>query len=200
MIKIDMHIHTVKSGDSKVTEKDVFEKIKKGIINCAIITEHNIFEKPGKYPIFFGEEIKTSKGDIIAIGITEEILPGLTPEETIELIHEQGGLAIAAHPYYPFFNKGLGKRIETLNIDAVEVFNSRNTSKADRKAMRTALMRNLIMTAGSDAHKKEEIGNAFVLSKEDITSIDDIIKGLKKRSFIPMLKKRSRIYSMIKFL
>lgn len=200
MIKIDMHVHTVKSGDSKITEKDILEKIKNRIIDCVVVTEHNTFQHPGKYPIFFGEEIKTNKGDIIAIGINEEIQKGMSPEETIDKIHEQGGLAIAPHPYYPFFKKGLGKLVETLEIDGIEVFNSRNTSKADRKAMRTALTRNLITTAGSDAHKKEEIGSAFVLSNEEINTIDDIIRGLKRKMFIPMLKNRLHIYRIINFL
>jgi predicted metal-dependent phosphoesterase TrpH len=32
----------------------------------------------------------------------EEVVPaGLPPAQTIELIHDQGGLAVAAHPFHP---------------------------------------------------------------------------------------------------
>lgn len=37
---------------------------------------------------------------IVAVDITEPIDPNLPPQEIIQQIHKQGGLAIAAHPYY----------------------------------------------------------------------------------------------------
>lgn len=37
-------------------------------------------------------EVSTTKGHIVALGISEEIPKKISPEETIELIRVQGGL------------------------------------------------------------------------------------------------------------
>ena len=195
-----MHVHTVNSGDSKIRIEDIHQKINEGIVDCVVVTEHNLFENEGRYPIFYGEEIKTTKGDIIAMGISEQIQPYLSPEETLDLIHEQGGIGIAPHPFYPFLKKGLDELVKKLPIDAIEVFNSRNTKKADRKALELALARNLPATAGSDAHRKSEIGNAYVIVDYNVQSIDDLIKLIKKGKTAPVIKKRSGIYSISRFL
>lgn len=49
--------------------------------------------------ILQGVELKTSEGDIIAIGIEKNIPSMKNPYETIELIREQDGIAIVPHPF-----------------------------------------------------------------------------------------------------
>ena len=49
-----------------------------------------------------GEEISTLNGHLIGLFLEELVPPGLTAHETIERIHDQGGLAVAAHPSIPF--------------------------------------------------------------------------------------------------
>ncbi len=39
------------------------------------------------------------KGHIVALGITEEVEMGKSPENTIEQIRSQGGIAIVPHPF-----------------------------------------------------------------------------------------------------
>src|SRR5690606_35351365 len=46
-----------------------------------------------------GMEISTSKGHILAYGIREVVPSKMTPEATVDAIHQQGGIAVAAHPY-----------------------------------------------------------------------------------------------------
>jgi len=47
-----------------------------------------------------GIEISTCKGHIIAYGVTDgEFEMGLTPKETVDVIHRRGGIAVPAHPF-----------------------------------------------------------------------------------------------------
>jgi hypothetical protein len=55
--------------------------------------------------------------------------PGLSAESTIELIHAQGGLAVAAHPFHPVRgvargHRTLGAMVPDLALDALEVVNN----------------------------------------------------------------------------
>ncbi len=43
--------------------------------------------------------------------------------EALDLIHEQGGIAAAAHPFSPYCHS-LETRIHDLKLDGVEVFNA----------------------------------------------------------------------------
>ena len=112
--------------------RNILKVAKKKGIDIIAITDHNTIkggvetkkvEKEFGIEVIIGSEIMTTEGEIIGLFLNEEIPKGLTPEETIELIKEQGGLAIAPHPYSPIC-KALGDRIFDLNLDGVEVFNA----------------------------------------------------------------------------
>ena len=53
------------------------------------------------FGLVVGEEITTRRGHVLALFITERI-PALRPlDETLERIHDQGGIAIAPHSLAP---------------------------------------------------------------------------------------------------
>ncbi len=61
------------------------------------------------FDLVVGEEITTRRGHVLALFL-EERIPALRPlAETLERIHDQGGLAIAAHPLAPL-TPSLGRR------------------------------------------------------------------------------------------
>ncbi|MBN2330203.1 MAG: PHP domain-containing protein, partial [Candidatus Aenigmarchaeota archaeon] len=66
-------------------------------------------------------EVSTLSGHLIALGISEQVKSGLTLEETIDLVHDQGGITVAPHPLDV---REEGIRKEFHKADAVEVFNS----------------------------------------------------------------------------
>ncbi|KPQ44616.1 MAG: isoleucyl-tRNA synthetase [Candidatus Methanoperedens nitroreducens] len=70
-----------------------------------------------------GEEISSADGEILALFIQEKIKPMLDAPLTIDLIHDRGGVAVAAHPFSPQCHS-LGKKICHLKLDGVEVFNA----------------------------------------------------------------------------
>ncbi|MBI2971894.1 MAG: PHP domain-containing protein [Candidatus Aenigmarchaeota archaeon] len=123
-----------------------------------------------------GEEVSSANGHVLAIGIQETVPPGLTVWETVDRIREQGGIAIAAHP---FDIKKEGVRYLARNCDAVEVFNPLNAERiGNDKARAFAEKHRMPMTAGSDAHTIDMLGYGMVRVQAHDT--EDVLKAINK--------------------
>lgn len=201
-LKIDLHVHTCYSGDSNIYLMDLFAEIKRKGLDGVAITDHDTVEgsleackivldlEPEHRPIVIpGIEVSTERGHIIGLNVTEPIPKGLTVEETVERIHEAGGIAVAAHPQ-TFFKDGIGlnPRILSLGLDAIEVINSslfpfKPLVKACEKF---AKQHNLPQTAGSDSHIKEAVGLAYTLIETERESVDSIIETIKRGLTTPL--------------
>ena len=117
--------------------------------------------------VVVGEEISTLNGHLLGLYLEERVPPGLAALETIGLIHAQGGLAVAAHPFHPIRGSARGHRtiaqlIPDLPLDAVEIVNNAGVFSWLYDAW--AALRNvewaLPVTAGSDAHDVWYVGSA----------------------------------------
>lgn len=190
-MKFELHCHSHYSKGSKIpwegiaSPRDIIRFAKKNGLSGVAITDHDTIQswkeaasEARKLGIIFiqGEEISTANGHTIALGINEPIPSGLSVEETVEKIHEQGGLAVAPHP---FDLKGDGLKNKMEKTDVIEVFNALNIDKISNwftgiKAKN--LGKPLI--SGSDAHTKETIGLASnVIEAHDV---DSLIKQIKR--------------------
>jgi len=186
-MKIDMHIHTKYSYDSDLEPKIIVKLAKIRGLNGVAITDHNTLEgiekmKKLKFDFLLvqGCEIKTTSGEILAYGIQEEIEKELSFEETLDRVHEQGGIAIAPHPF-DIFRRNFGENLKE-GIDGVEIFNARCTfDQFNRLAFLEAKKRKLAFTAGSDAHLASEIGNAYTIFNSNVSEEDEILKLIRKR-------------------
>jgi predicted metal-dependent phosphoesterase TrpH len=97
--------------------------------------------------------------------LTETIPSGLSLEESIKRIKDQGGLFCAQHPFDRIRPDSLKADVmdEIVNqIDVVEVFNARNLLDSSHQALAFSQSHHLPGIAGSDAHAAYEIGNAYV--------------------------------------
>jgi len=192
-MKIDLHCHTIYSKhffwgfDSLNTPEEMIKAaIKKGLTGLAI-TDHNnvkgslealkIAKKYKGFKIITGSEIKTKSGEIIGLGIKENVPIFLNLDETIEKIHELGGIAVAPHPFGKYFFR---KCVEdnAKKADAIEVFNATLTKAANKRALILSEEYKTGKTAGSDAHSINEVGNAGIICSEN--PLDDIVKGKVK--------------------
>jgi len=186
-MKIDCHCHTIYSKhwfwgfDAINTPLEMIKAaIKKGM-NGLAITDHNtikgslVGKKVAKrfknFIIITGSEIKTKGGEIIGLDIKEDVPINLSIEETIERIHDLGGIAIAPHPFGSYiFRRCTGKNAE--KADAIEIYNSTLTKKQNNKALLLAKKIKKPFTAGSDAHSAVEVGNAgIIINGNPINSI-----------------------------
>ena len=118
-------------------------------------------------PVIVGEEIRTQRGEIIGLFLCEEVSPGLTPQETVRCIHQQGGLVYVPHPLDRARQGsalGFGALMEIIEfVDIIEALNARVHFPPDNAcAARLAECYSLCRGAGSDAHQGSEIGHACV--------------------------------------
>ena len=171
-MKVDMHVHTCYSKDATLSPETIMESCRRRGLDGVAITDHNTIagalalKEIAPFLVIVGEEIDTTKGEILGLFLKEEIPGGLTPEEAMARIREQGGLVGVPHPLDRLRRSAM-RQVALLDIldelDFLEGFNSRVSFSSDnRKAQALAQARGLPMTAGSDAHIAYEIGRAYV--------------------------------------
>jgi predicted metal-dependent phosphoesterase TrpH len=117
------------------------------------------------------------------LNVRKVIPKGMSIQETVDYIHDEGGLAVACHPF-AWFKGSLGDNI-TDNFDAIETINSSAFpfGSCTKKATETAERLNLAQIGGTDAHIPQSIGLAYAVLEAELT-IEDVIKAiLEKRSF-----------------
>ncbi len=187
----ETHCHTVYSNraprrfDALNTPRQLIETaIKKGL-GGIIITDHDtvagglvgerISRNYGNFKVIPGAEITSSSGHILAIGIRFNVPKGLSVEETVDKIHDLGGIAVASHPFAGGRRPSL--REECLKADGVEVFNANNRYDANHNALLLAKAHQSRMTAGSDAHWARNLGYAGIICDDPM---EDIRRGHTK--------------------
>lgn len=189
-LKIDLHVHTRYSYDSTITLDEIVAYSQKRGLDGVAITDHDVVEgalklvqKVKELVVIPGVEVTTSRGHVLALNITRPIPTELSPLETIQMIHEAGGIAVAAHP--TVFYKGLRGQVNS-NFDAVEVVNASAfpfflSTYLSRKL---ALRLDLPQTAGSDAHYASEIGFAYTVVDAE-PEVDELVHAIRNGATVP---------------
>lgn len=169
--QVELHSHTLWSKDCVVSFDAIIRLCQQRGIDRIAITDHNTadgalaMQKLAPDLVIVGEEIMTDRGEILGYFMQESIPPGLTPDETIRRLREQGAVISVSHPF-DRLRKGAWHEEDLLRIidqvDAIEVFNARCMYADDNvKAMQFAQKHQLTGTVGSDAHSRIEYGRAL---------------------------------------
>ena len=173
MLNLEYHCHTNASKDSLTEPADLIRAARRRGLDRVVVTDHNSIagakaaQALDPELIIVGEEIMTTKGEILAAFVREEIPAGLTPLETIRILKEQGAFISVSHPFDEW-RKGGWKEADLLEIipfvDAIEVFNSRCMDpNFNHRAKAFAEKHYLAGTVGSDAHGVIELGRSVVM-------------------------------------
>ena len=190
MLKMDSHIHSEYSSDSHSKIDDILKVAKKEKIDVIAISDHNtvdgtdeVLKKTRNTDILAipSIEISSSKGHIIGFGCEETIPRDLSPQDTIDRIHDLGGLAIIPHPFC-FYRHGLlhNTDYKDLKIDAIETKNARFVvGYCNNKAKNLSKNENFPALGASDAHYYKFVGDCFSLVEAE-KDIDSIMKAIKK--------------------
>jgi predicted metal-dependent phosphoesterase TrpH len=181
-IKFETHCHSDRSKDSLNRIADLIRVAKKKNISRLAITDHNridgaiLAKEMAPDLIIVGEEILTTKGELLAFFVKELVPSGLSPIEAIERLREQNAFISVSHPFDMLRS---GWKIADLKlispfVDAIEIFNARCFSKRiNEQAVQFAKENNLNGTVGSDAHTLPEVGKA-VLSIPEFFDADTL--------------------------
>jgi len=212
MISVEFHCHTHASKDSLTRPADVIAVARRKGIDRVVITDHNSIKGAHEAKaidpelIIVGEEIMTTKGEILAAFVTDEIPPYLSPQETIKRLKEQGAFISVSHPFDELRKGGWmeGDLLEILpDVDAIEVYNSRcMLPRFNRRAGLFAQTNNIAGTVGSDAHASFEVGRSLLLL-DQFTGPDEmrnvIRRGIPKVKWSPpWFHLTSRYASLVK--
>jgi hypothetical protein len=171
--RVELHSHSCWSKDCVVSFETILRICEQRGIDKIAITDHNTadgaLELHARAPqrIIVGEEIMTTKGELLAYFVKETVPPGLSPDETIKRLRDQGAIISVAHPF-DRLRKGAWELPDLLaivdQVDALEVFNARCVFAEDnRKALAFAQEQGKPGTVGSDAHSRVEYGRAVDL-------------------------------------
>lgn len=173
MMRVELHCHTVHSSDSLVNPSDLLRRARRRGLDRVAITDHGrisgALAATALDPelVIVGEEIMTSRGELLAFFLQEEVPRGLEPAQAIARLRDQGAFISVSHPFDSNRN-GAWDEGDLLKIaglvDAIEVFNARCiTPEPNKRAQAFADEHGLLGTAGSDAHSLGEIGRAVMI-------------------------------------
>ena len=188
-LRIDFHLHTWYSRDGIDPPDLVLRAAAAKQLYAIAITDHNTVrgvkrakERNSSVLVIPGIEVDAKEGHIIGLGISTEIKPWQTAVETIESIKDAGGIALLPHPF-DYIRRGVGGMARWLQADAIEVFNAKiNTPFSNALASRLAKTKDCSITAGSDAHLAEDVGDAHVIIEErGEPSVDSILSMLSSQ-------------------
>ena len=193
MLSVELHTHSNLSHDGRDSVELLLEQASAVGLDALAITDHDAIdaslravELAPEYGLVGipGVEITSEAGHVLGIGIDERVPSGLSYGETLDAIHERGGIAVVPHPFQSS-RSGVGAKVsrdELARADAIEVYNSRLlTGRANRKAKAFARSRGLPMTAGSDAHIGEMVGQAVTkVDTHGERSAEAILEGIRE--------------------
>lgn len=176
MLKVEFHCHTIASSDSLTHPRDLVNTCRRKGIDRVIITDHNTIagawaaHRLDPELVIVGEEIATTRGEILAGFVSEEIPKGLSPAETIHRLKDQGAFISVSHPFDRWRSGGWQEDdlLEILSyVDAIEVYNSRcMLPRFNREAHKFAEKHNIAGTVGSDAHATFELGRSLMVLEQ----------------------------------
>src|SRR6266853_1811737 len=120
--RADLHMHSTYSDGIGSIQQILHHVEHNTDLDVIALTDHDVVEGAlrardlwarGDYRFDFivGEEIGTREGHMLALFIEKRIPPNLSIERSIDLVHEQGGLAIVAHPLNPLFRHSCQREV-----------------------------------------------------------------------------------------
>ncbi len=188
-LSVDFHCHTSTSKDSLTSPEQLVRVSGRRRLDRLVVTDHNTIagalaaHNLAPELVIVGEEILTTRGEILASFVTEEIPFGLSPQETIERLRLQGAFISVSHPF-DSWRSGAWKVEDLLEIaplvDAIEIFNARcMASVSNQQASEFARQHGIPGTAGSDAHASFELG-AAVLVLPQFSSPEELRKVIRE--------------------
>ncbi|MFB6154740.1 MAG: PHP domain-containing protein [Haloferacaceae archaeon] len=190
MLSVELHTHSELSHDGRDPVDLLLAQAEAVELDALAVTDHDEInasleaaDAAADYGLVGipGMEVTSAAGHVLALGVDELVPAGLSFGETLDRIHRLGGIAVVPHPFQSS-RHGVGPHVtgdELASADAIEVYNSRLlTGRANRRAERFAVERDLPMTAGSDAHISEMVGQAITEVDAEERSLDGVLEAI----------------------
>ncbi len=177
--RADLHIHSLASdgissveeilGAAEERQLDVIAIADHERIDAALAAQQLARRRGMAVDVIVGEEVTTRGGHLVGLFLTQRIRPWGSLRASVAKIHEQGGLAIIAHPLVPYPLCASARSIRRLlndpdpiyHPDAIEVFNPTTASMPWAQRVPDFVKEmGVTAVAASDAHRAADVGQA----------------------------------------
>ena len=175
--RADLHIHTLASDGTagipeilehveRHTELDVIAITDHERVDAALAARAIAWDLGLRFEVVVGEEVTTLGGHLLALWIEEPIRPFRSLRSTIAAVHDQGGIAIPAHPLVPYplcaqgfvLRRLLADPDPRVHFDAIEAFNPTALGRPFHgRVVRFAHELGIPTVGSSDAHTLDAI-------------------------------------------
>ncbi len=211
---VDMHVHSLYSGESPAEPRDIVEAaIEKGL-DAIVITEHErlslslpfeeLQRSTNHLVIIRGVELSTDAGHMLVYGVKDEDWKdwGANREshaqELISRAAKLGGIAVPAHPYR-LQRRGLFDAEPSVSVDerlkdlvglkAIEVCNGKQLRYPSVCEIlgSYAHKAGLPGTGGSDAHMPDEVGRSYTVFRSPVRSEKDLVREILRGNIHPQV-------------
>lgn len=175
--RADLHIHTLASDGTagvvdvlahveQATDLDVIAITDHERIDAALVGRAMARDRGLRFEVVVGEEVTTLGGHLLGLWLERPIKPFRSLRRSIAEIHDQGGIAIPAHPLVPYPLCAQGFALRRLladepryRPDAIEAFNPTTIGRPSHsRVVRFAEEYELSKVGCSDAHALAAIG------------------------------------------
>ncbi|MBA2556977.1 MAG: phosphotransferase [Chloroflexi bacterium] len=177
----DLHIHSLASdGTSGVleilqqaedrTKLDLIAITDHERIDAAVAAQRMARAHGFRVQVIVGEEITTRGGHLLGLFLERRIRPFQSLRSSVRQVHEQGGLAIIAHPLVPYPLCASARSIRRLlddpdpvhHPDGIEAFNPTTAGmRWQRRVPPFVAEVGLAPLGNSDAHRAEDLGQGY---------------------------------------
>jgi len=199
----DIHLHTdYYSGCSVISPEQLIQRAIEMRLDGIAITEHGIRWPDAKFDelrrlaephgliLINGQEVHTSsprnglEGEFLVFGVRKSLGADFSAKELVQIVHGEGGILIAAHPYKwsrlggeRYY--GAGDRIYELELDAIELYHPHHDAASLTKVRQAMKKLGLPGTGGSDAHQLHDIGCCVTLFKNKVSCEEEYIGEIR---------------------
>ena len=174
----DLHVHPSGDGVSAKTPMAVYAALRASHLQVAILTDHNRIDVARELvarsrdegiliELVVGEEITTREGHLLGAGLTARVPAGLSLADAVAAVHDQGGIALVAHPLLPTHMAASAHLLVELaegdprqRPDALEAMHPMAAWMPGwrRRVERLAQRCGYAVVGGSDAHVPRSVG------------------------------------------
>lgn len=180
----DLHVHP--SGDARVgpprpsTPASIYAALRASGLRVAVLADHDRIDvaqelaarardEGAPIELLVGEEVTTREGHLVAIGLSSRVRPEMALGDTVAAVHDQGGLAVVAHPLLPPAGAASAGQLLALaegdprrRPDALEAANAVGlwVPRWRGRVERLARDGGYAVVGGSDAHRAAAVGRA----------------------------------------
>ena len=207
---IDLHTHSYPhSDDSFMSVDELIEGSKSLGLDGICLTDHDAFwtdeqirdlSSKHEFLVIPGCEINTEAGHVLVFGLSQYEFGMHKPEFLRASVDQVDGVMIAAHPYRRRFLEEPAERpgvreemLERASGDGffrmcrgIEALNGRGLAIQNQFSLELGGRLSTNMTAGSDAHKVEQIGTVATEFQRPVSCLEDLIRELREGRYQPV--------------